>query len=69
MSLTVTVSSVPLRVRIWKSAVPEAGAESENLSEKGIFSATNFLLRAGTIVEILLHMRKGKTGEPTNEWP
>lgn len=42
---------VPLRVRIRKSAIPEQRAESENLSEKGIFFTTDSLLRMGTTVE------------------
>jgi PilZ domain-containing protein len=58
----------PLRVRIWKSAIPEQRAESENLSEKGIFFATDSLLRVGTTVEILLKMPEEMTGEPTTEW-
>lgn len=58
----------PLRVRIWKSAIPEQRAESENLSEKGIFFATDSLLRVGTTVEILLKMPEEITGEATTEW-
>jgi len=57
----------PLRVRIWKSAISEERAESENLSEKGIFFATDSLLRVGTIVEILLKMPEQITGEATTE--
>jgi hypothetical protein len=58
----------PLRVRIWKSAIPEQNAESENLSEGGIFFATDSLFRRGTTVEILLRMPEEITGEPTTEW-
>ncbi len=58
----------PLRVRIWKSAIPEQRAESQNLSEMGIFFATDSLLRLGTTVEILLKMPEEITGEPTTEW-
>jgi len=58
----------PLRVRIWKSAIPEQSAESENLSEGGIFFATDSLFRRGTTVEILLRMPEEITGEPTTEW-
>jgi len=56
----------PLRVRIWKSAIPEQRAELENLSEREIFFATDSLLRVGTTVEI--QMPKEITGEPTIEW-
>jgi PilZ domain len=58
----------PLRVRIWKSAIPEQRAESENLSEDGMFFATDSLLRVGTTVEILLKIPEEITGEPTTEW-
>ena len=58
----------PLRIRIGKSAIPEQRAESENLSEKGIFFATDSFLRLGTTVEILLKMPEEITGEPTTEW-
>ncbi len=58
----------PLRVRIWKSAIPEQRAASENLSERGIFFATDSILRVGTTVEILLEMPEEITGESTTEW-
>jgi len=58
----------PLRVRIWKSAIPEQRAESENISEKGIFFATDSPLSVGTTVEILLKMPEEITGEATGEW-
>jgi hypothetical protein len=37
----------PLRVRLWKSAVPECSAESVNLSQHGIYFATNSELLTG----------------------
>jgi PilZ domain len=58
----------PLRVRIWKSDIPAQRAESENLSEKGIFFTTDSLLRVGAMVEILLEMPEEITDEPTIEW-
>jgi hypothetical protein len=58
----------PLRLRIWKSAIPEQRAESENLSERGIFFRTDSLLRVGTAVQVLLKMPEEITGEPTTEW-
>jgi hypothetical protein len=59
---------VPLRIRIWKSAVPEERGESENLSERGILFATNSVMPVGTVVEVLLKMPEAITGEPTTEW-
>jgi PilZ domain len=58
----------PLRVRVWKSAIPERAAESENLSEHGMFFATDLALRVGTVVEVLLKMPEEITGEPPVEW-
>ena len=57
-----------LRVRIWKSALPEQRAESINLSQRGIFFATDFPLRQGEAIEILLKMPEEITGEPATEW-
>ena len=59
---------LPLRVRIWNSALPEQRTESENLSERGVYFPTNSPLRVGTAVQVLLKMPEEMTGEPTNEW-
>jgi hypothetical protein len=59
---------VPLRIRLRKSAMPEQRGESENLSERGIFFATNSVLPVGTVVEILLKMPEAISGRPTTEW-
>lgn len=59
---------VPLRIRIWKSAVPEQRGESLNLSERGILFATDSVMPVGTVVEVLLKMPEEITGEPTTEW-
>ena len=58
----------PLRVRIWKSPEPEANEESVNLSNNGVFFATNSPIREGETVEILLDMPEEITDEPTSEW-
>jgi hypothetical protein len=57
----------PLRVRIWKSSVPEWGAESENLSQTGIFFATDSAVQVGMAVEVVLKMPEEITGEPATE--
>src|SRR5690348_18439398 len=57
-----------LRVRVWRSGLPEERAESVNLSQRGIFFATNSRLNMGEIVEILLKMPEEISGEPTTEW-
>lgn len=58
----------PLRVRVWKSEEPEANEESVNLSNSGVFFATNSPLREGETVEILLNMPEEITAEPSIEW-
>jgi PilZ domain len=58
----------PIRIRPWKSAIPEERSESENLSEKGILFATDSVIPVGTWLEILLKMPEMITGKPTTEW-
>ena len=57
-----------LRVRVWKSGLPEERAESVNLSQRGIFFASNSRIAEGEVVEILLKMPEEITGQPTTEW-
>jgi hypothetical protein len=58
----------PIRIRHWKSDIPEERGESENLSEDGILFATDSAIRVGTVLEILLKMPEVITGRPTTEW-
>src|SRR6266481_10203967 len=58
----------PLRVRLWKSAVPECAGESVNLSQRGIYFATDSVLRKGETVEVFFNMPEEIVGEPTSEW-
>ena len=58
----------PLRVRVWKSAVPEQKAESVNLSQRGIYFATDSQLRQGETVEVFFNMPEEIVGEPASEW-
>ncbi len=44
-----------LRVRVWKSGLPEERAESVNLSQRGIFFASSLRIAEGEVVEILLN--------------
>jgi hypothetical protein len=57
-----------IRIRRWKSGIPEERGESENLSEEGILFATDSVIPVGTVLEILLKMPETITGEPTTEW-
>ncbi len=58
----------PIRIRRWKSGIPEERGESENLSEEGILFATNSVIPVGAVLEILLKMPERITGKPTTEW-
>jgi hypothetical protein len=58
----------PLRVRVWKSAIPEQTGESENISQQGMFFATDLSLLAGAVVEVLFTMPEELTGEPDKQW-
>jgi hypothetical protein len=58
----------PLRVRIWKSAAPEQRTESLNLSQNGVYFATDSPIREGETVEILLKMPEEIMEEPTTDW-
>ena len=59
---------IPLRVRVWKSTAPEKRAESLNLSQHGVYFATDSAIREGETVEILLKMPEDLTAQPTTEW-
>jgi hypothetical protein len=58
----------PLRVRLWKSTVPECTAESVDLSQRGIYFATNSEMREGETVEVFFNMPEEIAGEPPVEW-
>jgi hypothetical protein len=58
----------PLRVRIWKSTAPEQRTESLNLSQNGVFFATDLPMSEGETVEILLKMPEEISEQPTTEW-
>jgi hypothetical protein len=58
----------PLKVRLWKSAIPEHVGQSENISEQGMSFATDLRMGVGTVVELVLKMPKEITGEPETEW-
>ena len=57
-----------MRVRAPNSEWSEHRAQSENLSEKGVFFATDAPLVIGSVLEILLKMPEEISGRPTTEW-
>ncbi len=58
----------PLRIRVCKSNSPEHKAESLNLSEYGVYFATNSPLLEGQAVEVALCMPEEVIGEEADEW-
>jgi hypothetical protein len=58
----------PLRVRVWNSGIPEQAGESENISQQGMFFATDLSLLTGTVVEVLFTIPEELTGEPDKQW-
>jgi PilZ domain len=58
----------PLRVRVWRSPMPEQRGESINLSRHGVYFATDTPLSEGEAVELLLTMPEEVSGEPATEW-
>ena len=57
-----------LRVRLWKSTIPEQIAESVNVSQRGIYFATDSVLHEGETVEVFFNMPEIVLGEPASEW-
>src|SRR5258708_14623504 len=58
----------PLRIRVCKSNSPEHKAESLNLSEYGVYFATNSPLHEGEAGEVALRMPEEVIGEEADEW-
>ena len=57
-----------LRLRTWKSGAPERQEESLNLSQHGVYFATESPLREGETVEIFFKMPEEITSQPSTEW-
>jgi Tfp pilus assembly protein PilZ len=58
----------PLRIRVRKSDIAERCAESENLSQRGVFFATDLPLNKGASLDLLLEMPEEITGVPVAHW-
>ena len=58
----------PLRVRLWKSEQPEHTAESVNVSQRGIYFATDSPIQEGETIEVFFNMTEEIIGEPASEW-
>jgi Tfp pilus assembly protein PilZ len=57
-----------LRLRVRKSNVGELRAESKNLSQRGVFFATELELNKGAALDLLVEMPEHITGVPTAQW-
>ena len=59
---------VPFRFRVLNPlGLPEQAAESENISQQGIFFATSFPLDVGTPLEVSLTMPRQLAGQISND--
>ena len=60
--------SVPLRVRVWRSAVPEQKVECLNISERGVYFASGSRFREGDQLELILRMPEEISGAAEWSW-
>lgn len=57
-----------MRIRVRKSNAGELWAESKNLSQRGVFFATELELNKGAALDLLVEMPEQITGVPTAQW-
>jgi Tfp pilus assembly protein PilZ len=57
-----------LRVRLRRLEAKETRAESENLSQRGVFFATDLPLSKGAALDLLVEMPEQITGVPPAQW-
>jgi hypothetical protein len=57
-----------LRVRVRKLQAGEQRAQSENLSQRGVFFTTELPLNKGASVDLLVEMPEQVTGVPPAQW-
>lgn len=60
--------NVPLRVRVWKSAVPEQKVECLNISERGVYFASGSRFKDGEELELILRMPEEIVGQARTNW-
>jgi len=58
----------PLRVRVRQSNAAELRAESEDLSQRGVFFKTDLPLSPGVALDLLVEMPEEVTGVPAAQW-
>jgi hypothetical protein len=57
-----------LRIRVRKSNAGELRAESKNLSQRGVFFATDLELSKGAALDLVVEMPEQITGVPAAQW-
>jgi Tfp pilus assembly protein PilZ len=57
-----------LRVRVCRSTAAEQKAQSEDLSQRGVFFNTDMALSPGAAVDLLVDMPEEVTGVPAAQW-
>jgi hypothetical protein len=57
-----------LRIRVRKSNAGELKAESQNLSQRGVFFATDLELSKGAALDLVVEMPEQITGVPAAQW-
>jgi len=59
---------IPVKVRLWESAVPEQKAECLNISERGLYFASGTRFNAGERLELVLKMPEDIVGRENSNW-
>lgn len=59
---------VPIKVRLWKSELPEHRSISRDISLRGAHFSTELPVEIGTVVELRLNMPEEISGERSAEW-
>jgi hypothetical protein len=57
-----------LRVRVRRSDAEEHRVQSQNLSQRGVFFATDIPLSEGAALDLLVEMPEAVTGVPAAQW-
>jgi hypothetical protein len=57
-----------LRVRVHRSNAAELRTESENVSQQGVFFATDLAFSKGASPDLLVEMPEEVTGVPAGQW-
>jgi hypothetical protein len=59
---------IPVKVRLWESAVPEQKVECLNISERGLYFASGTRFNAGERLELVLKMPEDIVGRENSNW-